>query len=41
MQLKEQLGYRDTHQKSIENAREAYRKQYDIGQRTQLDLLDT
>jgi outer membrane protein, adhesin transport system len=40
-QLKEQLVYRDTHQKSIENAREAYRKQFDIGQRTLLDLLDT
>ena len=40
-QLKEQLNYRDTHQKSIENAREAYRKQFDIGQRTLLDLLDT
>ena len=40
-QLKAQLGYRDTHQKSIENAREAYRKQFDIGQRTLLDLLDT
>ena len=40
-QLKEQLAYRDTHQKSIENAREAYRKQFDIGQRTLLDLLDT
>jgi outer membrane protein, adhesin transport system len=40
-QLKEQLIYRDTHQKSIENAREAYRKQFDIGQRTLLDLLDT
>ena len=40
-QLKEQLGYRDVHQKSIENAREAYRKQFDIGQRTLLDLLDT
>ncbi len=40
-QLKEQLGYRDTHQKAIENAREAYRKQFDIGQRTLLDLLDT
>lgn len=41
VQLKEQLGYRYTHQKSIENAREAYRKQFDIGQRTLLDLLDT
>lgn len=40
-QLKEQLKYRDLHQKSIENAREAYRKQFDIGQRTLLDLLDT
>lgn len=40
-QLKEQLVYRDTHQKSIENAREAYRKQFDIGQRTLIDLLDT
>lgn len=40
-QLKEQLTYRDTHQKSIEHAREAYRKQFDIGQRTLLDLLDT
>jgi outer membrane protein, adhesin transport system len=40
-QLKQQLVYRDTHQKSIESAREAYRKQFDIGQRTLLDLLDT
>jgi adhesin transport system outer membrane protein len=40
-QLKEQLTYRDTHQKSIESAREAYRKQFEIGQRTLLDLLDT
>ena len=39
--LKEQLVYRDQHQKSIENAREAYRKQFDIGQRSLLDLLDT
>ena len=39
--LQEQLVYRDEHQKSIENAREAYRKQFDIGQRTLLDLLDT
>ena len=41
VQLKEQLGYRYAHQQSIENAREAYRKQFDIGQRTLLDLLDT
>jgi len=40
-QLTEQLTYRNIHQKSIENAREAYRKQFDIGQRTLLDLLDT
>jgi len=39
--LKEQLNYRDQHQLSIEKAREAYRKQFDIGQRTLLDLLDT
>ncbi len=41
LQLKSQLAYRDQHQLSIEKAREAYRKQYDIGQRTLLDLLDT
>lgn len=41
IQLKEQLDYRNRHQKAIENAREAYRKQFDIGQRTLLDLLDT
>ena len=40
-QLKEQLTYRTRHKNSIENAREAYRKQFDIGQRTLLDLLDT
>lgn len=40
-QLKEQLVYRDQHRTSIENAREAYQKQFDIGQRTLLDLLDT
>ncbi len=40
-QLKEQRGYRERHTTSIENAREAYRKQFDIGQRTLLDLLDT
>ena len=41
VQLKEQLGYRLQHRNSIANAREAYRKQFDIGQRTLLDLLDT
>ena len=40
-QLSEQLNYRLQHKQSIENAREAYRKQFDIGQRTLLDLLDT
>lgn len=40
-QLKQQLNYRSAHKNSIENAREAYRKQFDIGQRTLLDLLDT
>jgi adhesin transport system outer membrane protein len=39
--LREQLVYRDQHQLSIEKAREAYRKQFEIGQRTLLDLLDT
>jgi len=40
-QLTEQRLYRAKHKTSIENAREAYRKQYDIGQRTLLDLLDS
>jgi adhesin transport system outer membrane protein len=39
--LDEQLRYLDQHQLSIAKAREAYRKQFDIGQRTLLDLLDT
>ncbi len=39
--LSEQLTYRNQHQISIEKAREAYHKQFDIGQRTLLDLLDT
>lgn len=39
--LSEQLRYLDQHQTSIEKARDAYRKQFDIGQRTLLDLLDT
>lgn len=39
--LTEQLSYLDQHQISIEKARDAYRKQFDIGQRTLLDLLDT
>ncbi len=40
-QLQEQIIYRNQHKAAIENAREAYRKQFDIGQRTLLDLLDT
>ncbi len=39
--LTEQLGYLDQHQLSTEKAHDAYRKQFDIGQRTLLDLLDT
>ncbi|CAM5462528.1 TolC family outer membrane protein [Thauera sp.] len=39
--LREQLGYLDQHQLAIAKAREAYRQQFDIGQRTLLDLLDT
>ncbi|WIM06808.1 MAG: TolC family outer membrane protein [Candidatus Nitricoxidivorans perseverans] len=41
LKLREQLGYLDQHQVSIEKARDAYRKQFDIGQRTLLDLLDS
>ncbi len=37
----EQLRYLNTHQLATEKARDAYRKQFDIGQRTLLDLLDT
>lgn len=39
--LEEQKRYLDQHQLSIAKARDAYRKQFDIGQRTLLDLLDT
>lgn len=39
--LAEQIEYLDQHQLSSEKARDAYRKQFDIGQRTLLDLLDT
>lgn len=39
--LTEQLVYLDRHQLATEKARDAYRKQFDIGQRTLLDLLDT
>ncbi len=39
--LTDQLTYLDQHQLSIEKARDAYRQQFDIGQRSLLDLLDT
>jgi len=41
VRLNEQMGYLDQHRLSTEVAREAYRQQFDIGQRTLLDLLDT
>jgi adhesin transport system outer membrane protein len=39
--LYRQLGYLDQHQLASEKVRQAYRQQFDIGQRTLLDLLDT
>jgi adhesin transport system outer membrane protein len=39
--LKEQIGYLGQNQVAIEKARNAYRLQFDIGQRTLLDLLDS
>jgi adhesin transport system outer membrane protein len=39
--IAELLTYLDQHQLSIEKARDAYKQQFDIGQRTLLDLLDT
>lgn len=39
--LNEKMGYIDVHRLATEKAREAYRQQFDIGQRTLLDLLDT
>jgi adhesin transport system outer membrane protein len=39
--LNEKLTYEDRHRLSIEKTREAYRQQFDIGQRTLMDLLDT
>ena len=39
--IAEQLRYLDAHQLAAEKARDAYRQQFDIGQRTLLDLLDT
>ena len=39
--LSEQMAYQNQHLLSTEKSREAYRQQFDIGQRTLLDLLDT
>lgn len=39
--LNEQQKYMDQHRLSTEKSREAYRQQFDIGQRTLLDLLDS
>ncbi|MCG9095921.1 TolC family outer membrane protein [Laribacter hongkongensis] len=39
--LKEQLGALRQHRLSTEKARDAYRRQFDIGQRSLLDLLDS
>ena len=39
--LNEQLAYLNQNKVSVEKARNAYRQQFDIGQRTLLDLLDT
>ena len=41
LNLKEQQASLDQHRLSAEKAREAYRQQFQIGQRTLLDLLDT
>lgn len=41
VKLREQLGYLDTHRLSTEKAMQAYRQQFEIGQRSLLDLLDT
>ncbi|NVO07748.1 MAG: TolC family outer membrane protein, partial [Rhodoferax sp.] len=39
--LTEKLDYEDRHRLATEKTREAYRQQFEIGQRTLLDLLDT
>ena len=39
--LNEQLGYLDRNVVSIQKARDAYRQQFDIGQRSLLDLLNS
>lgn len=40
VKLREQLGYLEQHMLSTARTREAYRQQFDIGQRSLLDLLD-
>ncbi|WP_410499842.1 TolC family outer membrane protein [Chitinibacter sp. S2-10] len=39
--LKEQLAYLDQHVLATEKSRDAFRRQFDIGQRSLLDVLDT
>jgi len=39
--LTEKLDYEDRHRLAVEKTREAFRQQFEIGQRTLLDLLDT
>lgn len=39
--LREQIAFLDQHQLATEKARDAYRMQFNVGQRTLLDLLDT
>lgn len=39
--LQEQVGYLSQHSQAIQRASEAYRLQFDIGQRSLLDMLDT
>lgn len=41
LRLTEQLQYHDQHQLTTDKVRQAFRDQFDIGQRTLLDLLDT
>jgi adhesin transport system outer membrane protein len=41
LRLSDQLAFLDQHRQSISLARDAYRQQFDIGQRSLLDLLDT
>ena len=41
LRLTEQMKYLDQHMLSTDKAREAFRRQFDIGQRTLLDVLDT